>query len=307
MEVSSRNRNVLLTTVGVLVALVVVAIASRGSTSAGDATTRRPHDALLDAFVTLYILAMLAGAGVLVYVLLIQRRLKAEAGHGKRRTLLELLLTFAVLAGGAIFLARRAKPFQPPLVEDDVIPPPQGTPINTSGAATTPYDPGIDWIPVLVTVALVVLAVGTWWFAGRARKRERGELRVGLADALAQAVDESLDDLRAEPDPRRAVIAAYARLERVVSAHGLPRKPSDAPLEYLSRMLDDLSVSPEAAQRLTNLFEMARFSQHAVGGEMKLEAISALERVRDDLLAARALAEQERDATLAAQRERAVT
>ena len=307
MEGSSRNRNVLLTTVGVVVALVVVAIASRGSTSAGDAATRRPHDAFLDVFVTLYILAMLAGAGLLVYMLVIQRGVQAEAGTRKRRTLLELLLTFALLAGGSIFLARRAKPFQPPPVEDDVIPPPQGTPIDPSAASTTPYEPGIDWIPVLFAVGLVVLAFGAWWFAGRARKRARGELRFELADALAQAVDESLDDLRAEPDPRRAVIAAYARLERFVAAHGLPRKPSDAPLEYLTRMLADLSVSQEAARRLTDLFEMARFSQHAVGGEMKLEAISALERVRNDLLAARALAEQEREALLAGQRERAVT
>ena len=37
---------------------------------------------------------------------------------------------------------------------------------------------------------------------------------------------------------------------------------------------------------------------------MKEEAISALETVRDDLLAARALAEQERQAAMAAQRER---
>ena len=59
----------------------------------------------------------------------------------------------------------------------------------------------------------------------------------------AAAVDESLDDLRAEPDPRRAVIAAYARLERVLAAHGLPRKPAEAPLEYLGRMLAELSVS----------------------------------------------------------------
>jgi hypothetical protein len=307
MESSQRGRNALLTMLGVLVALVVVAIASRGSTAAGDATTRRPHDALLDVVVTLYILAMLAGAVVLVYLLIVQRRVKAEADLGKRRTLLELLLTFGLLVGGSVFLARRVKPFQPPPVENDAIPPPGSTPGHTSAAGTTPYDPEIAWIPVLLTVALVVLAVAAWWIAGRARKRARGELQVGLAHALAQAVDESLDDLRAEPDPRRAVIAAYARLERVVSAHGLPRKPSDAPFEYLTRMLDDLSVSHDAARRLTDLFERARFSQHAVGSEMKAEAISALERVRDDLLAARALAEQEREAALAVRSERAVT
>ena len=70
-------------------------------------------------------------------------------------------------------------------------------------------------------------------------------------------------------------------------------------------MLADLSVSPVAARRLTALFERAKFSQHEVGMEMKEEAIEALETVRDDLLAARALAEHEREAAIAAHRERA--
>jgi hypothetical protein len=168
------------------------------------------------------------------------------------------------------------------------------------------YKPEFAWAPAIVTVALILLAIGAWWYGRRSRKRARGELvpEGGLAIDFAAAVDESLDDLRAEPDPRRAVIAAYARLERVLASHRLPRRPAEAPLEYLSRMLDDLSVRPEAARRLTNLFERAKFSQHEVGMEMKEEAISALETVRDDLLVQRALAEKERQAAIAAQRER---
>ena len=70
-------------------------------------------------------------------------------------------------------------------------------------------------------------------------------------------------------------------------------------------MLGGLSVSPPAARRLTDLFERAKFSQHAVGAEMKEHAIGALETVRDDLAAARALADAERAAALEAQRARA--
>jgi hypothetical protein len=145
-----------------------------------------------------------------------------------------------------------------------------------------------------------VLAVAGWWYAGRARKRARGELDLGLATAVARAVDESLDDLRAEPDPRRAVIAAYARLESVLAAHGLPRLPAEAPLEYLARMLAELEVGEASARALTDLFERAKFSQHAVGPEMKEQAIEALESVRDELRLARELAERERAAAVAA-------
>ena len=307
METSQRSRKALLTTLGVLVAVVVVAIAARGSTSAGNGTTRKPSDALLDAVFTLYIVGLLAGAVVFVYLLVLNRRIKAETGGGRRRSLLEMLFTIAVLTGVAALFARRIATFNRPAP----IEPEQGIgrggtlPAHTSTA--TPHQAEVAWLPVLITVALIVLAAVAWWLSGQTRRRARGELPVDLAEAFAQAVDESLDDLRLEPDPRRAVIGAYARLERVLTAHGLPRKASEAPAEYLARMLGDLAVTQRAARRLTSLFERAKFSQHEVGMEMKEEAIAALETVRDDLLAARALAEQEREAAIAAQRERAAT
>ena len=71
-------------------------------------------------------------------------------------------------------------------------------------------------------------------------------------------------------------------------------------------MLAELSVSPGAARRLTDLFERAKFSQHVVDPEMKEQAIDALETVRDDLLAARALAEEERAKALEAMRRKAM-
>ena len=46
-------------------------------------------------------------------------------------------------------------------------------------------------------------------------------------------LDETLDDLRAEADPRRAIIAAYARLERVLAANGVPRTAETSD-EYLA-------------------------------------------------------------------------
>ena len=305
MESSSRARNALLTTAGVLVAVALVAIASRGSTSAGDNETRKPSDALLDVFFTLYLVALAAGAVLFVYLLVLRRQVKAQAGPAPRKSLLGPLAALLVLAAVALPARRLAGWERPaPVEREEVIGRASTVTIDpATQPASTPYEAGIAWLPVLVTVGLVVLAVAAWWFSGRARKRARGELETGLAAAVALAVDESLDDLRAEPDPRRAVIAAYARLERVLAAHGLPRRPAEAPLEYLGRMLAEVSVSDRAARALTDLFERAKFSQHAVGAEMKEQAIAALETVRDDLLAARALAEQARQATLAAQRE----
>ena len=243
-----------------------------------------------------------------VYLLVLQRRLKAQSGKAPRRSLLEMVGTMLVLLVVGNLMARRLATWErpTPAEPEEAIGRADTLPIDTATQPTSgPYESEVSWLPVLITLGLILLAVVAYWYAGRARKRARGELHTGLAAAVVQAVDESLDDLRAEPDPRRAVIAAYARLERVLAAHGLPRKPAEAPMEYLGRMLAELSVSDRAARALTDLFERAKFSQHAVGAEMKDEAIDALQTVRDDLLAAKALAEKERAAAIEAQREQA--
>ena len=115
-----------------------------------------------------------------------------------------------------------------------------------------------------------------------------------MTETLANVLDETLDDLRAEADPRRAVIAAYARLERALATQGFARRPSETPEELLSRVLGRLEVSDESIRRLTDLFERAKFSQHDVDSAMKDEAIAALQQVRDELRAA-----EERRAELA--------
>ena len=302
MEVSSRVRNAFLTALGILVALTVVAIASRGSTPSGEGGARRPTDTLLDIFLSLYLVALVPGAALFLYLLVLQRGARVESGGRLRRGGWNGI-SVLVLVAVALVAARRLSPrFQQDPAVTQV--PGDRTLTSTDGEGI-PYEPEFAWIPVMIALALLgVAALGVWW-SGRARRRARGELHGSqLADEVAAAVDESLDDLRAEPDPRRAVIAAYARLERVLAAYGLPREVSEAPLEYLSRMLAELSVSPSAAGGLTDLFERAKFSQHAVGPEMKEQAIAALETVRDDLAAARALAEQESAAALAALRER---
>lgn len=301
MDSSARIRNAFLTAVGVMGAVVLVAVAARGSTPAGEGGTRRPSELLVDILFSLYILMMIAGALLFLYVLYVGRASIAEGRAGRRdwRNWIGPIL----LVTGAMLLTRSLS--ERGLPGDGLtLPQPAGpgpaSPTNPTGEA---YEPEFAWIPVLVTVALVLIAAfGVWW-SGRRRKLARGELRHdAFSEAVSAAVDESLDDLRAEPDPRRAVIAAYARLERVLAAHGLPRFAAEAPLEYLRRMLAELSVREVAAVRLTELFERAKFSQHAVGPEMKEQAIDALETVRDDLLAARALAEEERAELLEARR-----
>lgn len=104
-----------------------------------------------------------------------------------------------------------------------------------------------------------------------------------LEAELAATVETTIEDLRNERDARRAVIAAYAQMERTLAAHGLRRNASEAPFEYLGRVLRGFDVRDSAVRTLTALFEYAKFSPHEIDAAMKEEAIVALLAIRDDL------------------------
>lgn len=155
---------------------------------------------------------------------------------------------------------------------------------QAKGEGAAAEDRTLDWR--VVGGAFVVALLGS---AYAARLLMRNTHEPGLpedpAEAVAAILDDTLQDLYDERDPRRAVVAAYARMERALAAHGLPREQSEAPAEYLERTLEELSASASSASRLTHLFEWARFSAHPVEPGMKAEAIQALEAVRDELTA----------------------
>jgi Domain of unknown function (DUF4129) len=153
---------------------------------------------------------------------------------------------------------------------------PRQPPAGTRGAR-------IRWDEV--AIVLTLLAAGGLVVAFRRRGLMPRLLHFGAQERVSLALDESLDDLRTEPDLRKAIIAAYARMEHALAAAGLPRRPAEAPVEYLERALLDLDASTDAVRRLTELFEWAKFSHHEPEPSMRDEAISALVAVRDELRA----------------------
>jgi uncharacterized protein DUF4129 len=149
------------------------------------------------------------------------------------------------------------------------------------------YEPTFQWPVLWVTVALFAVA-GGWYLWKRAHREVLPAWAPAgsVADDVADSIDDAIDDLEAEPDARRAVIAAYARMERAFGRHGLTRLASETPTEYLRRILLGLTTKVDAVKRLTGLFEQARFSDHAIDGAMKQDAIDSLRTIRDDLQAA---------------------
>jgi len=93
---------------------------------------------------------------------------------------------------------------------------------------------------------------------------------------MAQVVDESLDDLRADPDARRAIIGCYRKFERVAASSRVERRPWWTPMEFMREALSSLLLPPPPLRTLTGLFELARFSDHALGPTERDRALEAL-------------------------------
>ena len=132
------------------------------------------------------------------------------------------------------------------------------------------------------------MAAWVWWRRKHPPARAARPGAATLEDDVADSLSDAIDDLESEPDARRAVIAAYARMEGVFSRHGLRRQVSETATEYLQRILLGLTTRVEAVGRLTGLFEQAKFSDHPIDGRMKQDAIDALRVIRDDLEVAEA-------------------
>jgi hypothetical protein len=132
-----------------------------------------------------------------------------------------------------------------------------------------------------LAVALATLAVALWVaFGERLASWWTREEAEAPSEPLAAAVEESLEDLRAEADPRRAIIRCYARFERVATASGLARKPWFTPMEFTREALARLPVPRAAVPVLTGLFELARFSHHPLGMSERDRALAALDEIR---------------------------
>jgi beta-lactamase regulating signal transducer with metallopeptidase domain len=282
------TRALLLATAAVaLVALVAVA-AGGYRLGGSNSTHASPYavDVILTVVIALYLVAAVAVVVVMFWSGLELRRMPRQRTKGQRTLrsagfLVATIVVLAIIANRYHFFARAH-----PLNQETPAAKANGNGKHAKGSdAKAKQQPQLRLAPFLAVLGAGGIAFAAFVIAER-RRRRRLPKDWAVTEVLSDVLEETLDDLRAEPDPRRAVIAAYARMERSLAAHGIPRRRFEAPHEYLSRVLSEVSGGRLAATRLTSLFERARFSPHEVDENMKASAIEAIESLQADLAAA---------------------
>jgi hypothetical protein len=279
----SRSRLVpLAVAVTLLVALVAIAARGRplGASSGKGGLPLAFWDYLFTTFVIFSVVLLLAIGVVAIFL----RKARGKPRDFFQRHMIQTLAGFMLVLLLATILARHHffARLHLPQQQGQLNP---KTKLTHHRSIADTRSPHLRWdeIAIVLALALVVSAI---YAISRSRRSPRLFRPLPEApEALAAALDLSLDDLRTDPDLRRAIIAAYARMENALGAAGIPRRPSEAPLEYVERALLTLHASADAVRSLTDLFEWARFSHHEPEPSMRDDAVDALVAVRDELRA----------------------
>jgi len=166
-------------------------------------------------------------------------------------------------------------------------------------AADLPPDVGgesslLGYFYTATVIFLFVLVVGTI-IASRRRRRpahparwaddgESGEPNT-RSESLARAAEVGLAEVGdLSREPRKAIIACYAAMERELSLlpDAAPRD-FDTASEVLARAVDHHALRPDSATQLVDLFDEARFSSHVMNEGHRDAAIGVLTHVLDEL------------------------
>lgn len=269
--------------------LVLVTLAASGGrpTGHGHAAARAVPAGVQDSWITLLIIAYgLAIVGVLVTMFRLRDRWQNPGSHWLRNCCAVLVFMTVISAIGSWAIThghlreRNQQLFAQRGQQG------QGPGLRSTAARPVPARPAHFQWPLALAVGGFFLLAGVWVVISRSGRSAPGILETeGVEEELARAIGSTIDGLRGERDARRAVIAAYASMERVLASHGLARRRAEVPHEYLARVLSRLQVRESAIRSLTELFEYAKFSLHEIDTIMKERAIESLVSVKADLQA----------------------
>ena len=301
--------------VGVIVLLIVIAASLRGYLPGVDRAERRsPPDSPASL---VYVIAMLSVSVVIVGVAIIvrlrdpRRAAPSASGLSERFSDGRGRLSWRVLViGAAVLVAWLLAVWllshfvalnisgQPPAAPPSTAP----TPGANASRPPQPPDVGADrdvlHYVIAATAALgVLLAVSTVGavFAARRRRVEepptvgaempRPPTAPSTSESLVRAAEIGLAEIGDRSrEPRAAIIACYAAMERELSrVPGAVPQDFDTPTEVLARAVENHVLHVDNAAELVNLFEEARFSPHVMSEAHRMSALGVLQLILADL------------------------
>lgn len=193
------------------------------------------------------------------------------------KTVAVVVLTLAVFCIAMLpLLSRQSAPPAPPAGLNPAATP--GSIGNKGGKAADSLHLG--WLLLPMAIALTVFTPAAVLIRRRLQQNlerspdEPSELGVVRASIAA---------LESERDPRRAILRAYAHMENAFGDVEMARARDETASEFLARTAQRLPKTAGSAAELTERFEEARFSTHALTQADRQRALASLRRVEEEL------------------------
>jgi len=293
--------------------LIVVAAALHGYLPAHEAASRTEPGNGRAALT--FVIAALAGTTALLAIAVIARlrdpRTAAPSagdpsallrGSRERPHWRVLLIAIGLIVAWLVIALLLSRLFAPPNITGSAPTPEPATPTSTPPTTAPPKQPrqnnNGDVLGILLASAVPLMLIIVAAAVINGRKRARWTTPVALDDdhpdspappthseTLVRAAELGLAEM-ADPsrDPRDAIIACYAAMEReLANVPGAVPQDFDTPTEVLARAVEHHALHADSAGQLVNLFEEARFSPHVMGEGHREIAVRVLQLVLDEL------------------------
>lgn len=262
----------------ILVLLVMAAVVlAAGGGAAPDATT---WTGLPGREALAIVLQVALGVGLLAIVaaLVVLRNPRQQAP--RRRGSWQLLVMLMLIVALTSFLPRNEGELAQPEPEEAVAE-------ETPRPAETERAEGLSGADLVVLLGILAGGLAVLWWIRRGEPDPDLSRDDDLEVGLAPAVERASEHLFVATDPRAAVMVAYRELEQTLERLDLARAPTETPSEHLARALDALAVEDPAEVRplndLADLYQAARFSEHAITADDQRRAAQSLRQAADSL------------------------
>src|SRR6476646_10686422 len=230
---TGRSARLAIVAVALLALLAVVAFASRSGL--GHESQAKPTPGYVDYAFTAFLIVFVLAIPVAAYGFLMQAREGTVQHKSFRSRVIQNALTMLFFLHHAVIVIyikrHHGKLFQ---VDTSGLKKASDAVKSRPKHVRANYEPQFEWTVFWIAMVGVLGGVVALIVAHRRRKR-RTLVPLGrtadVAEELAVSMSDAIEDLEAEPDARRAVLAAYARMEAVLARNGLRRLPSETPLE----------------------------------------------------------------------------
>jgi len=189
-----------------------------------------------------------------------------------RRRLLRMLPLIILLLLLVFMLDDLPKNDRPGQVEEAALGASNLPPVTIPPAPDFIADPP-QWLLITVNLLLGLLILAIIWFIWRLLRRRPED---GTQALIIQKVEEALSDLEAGKDLRNTIIRCYAEMSQVLNREKHVKRRRGMTAREFETQLALMGLDNGHIQRLTRLFERARYSPNLPGGREEREAIDCL-------------------------------